>query len=83
MVEFIFTSVQFTSVAQSCLILCDPMNRSTPGLPVHHKLTEFTQTHANQIGDAIQLSYPLSSAFPPTLSPSKHQGLFLMSQLFA
>ena len=83
MLEFIFSSVQFISVAQSCPTLCNPMNRSTPGLPVHHKLTEFTQTHAHQIGDAIQLSYPLSSASPPAPSPSKHQGLFRMSQLFA
>ena len=54
-------SVQFSSVAQSCLTLCDPMNRSTPGLPVHHELLEFTQTHIHQVGDAIQPSHPLSS----------------------
>ena len=54
-------SVQFSSVAQSCLTLCDPMNRSTPGLPVHHKLQEFTQTHAHRVGDAIQPSHPLLS----------------------
>ena len=72
----IFTSVQFSSVAQSCLTLCDPMNRSTPDLPVHHKLPEFTQTHAHQVGDAIQPSHPLSSPSPPTLNLSQHQGLF-------
>ena len=54
--------VQFSSVTQSCLTLCDPMNRSTPGLPVHHQLPEFTQTHVHQVGDAIQPSHPL----PPT-----------------
>ena len=52
---------QFSSVAQSCLTLCDPMNHSTPGLPVHHQLPEFTQTHAHRVGDAIQPSHPLSS----------------------
>ena len=66
---------QFSSVAQSCLTLCDPMNHSTPGLPVHHHLPEFTQTHVHRVGDAIQPSHPLSS---PSLvfSPSQHQGLF-------
>ena len=53
------SSVQFSSVAQSCPILCNPMNHSTPGLPVHHKLPEFTQTHVHQVGDAIQPSHPL------------------------
>ena len=57
---------QFSSVTQSCPTLCDPMNRSRPGLPVHHQLPEFTQTHVHWIGDAIQPSYPLSSPFPPT-----------------
>ena len=57
---------QFSSVAQSCLILCDPMNRSTPGLPVHHQLPEFTQTHVHRVRDAIQPSHPLSSPSPPT-----------------
>ena len=57
-------SVQFSSVAQSCLTLCNPMNRSTPGLPVHHQLPEFTQTHVHWVGDAIQPSHPLSSPFP-------------------
>ena len=66
---------QFSSVAQSCLTLCDPMNLSTPGLPVHHQLPEFTQTHAHQVGDAIQPSHPLSSSSPPALNPSQHQGL--------
>ena len=69
-------SVQFSSVAQSCLSLCDPMNHSTPGLPVHHKLPEFTQTHAHQVSDAIQPSHPLSSPSPPAPNPSQHQGLF-------
>ena len=71
-----FASVQFSSVAQSCLTLCDPMNHSTPGLPVHHKLLEITQIHAHQVGDAIQPSHPLSSPSPPAPSPSQHQGLF-------
>ena len=56
--------------------LCDPMNRSTPGLPVHHQLLEFTQTHAHWVGDAIQPSHPLSSPSPPAPNPSQHQGLF-------
>ena len=64
-------SVQFSSVAQSCLTLCDPMNRSTPGLPVHHYLPEFTQTHVHQVGDAIQPSHPLLSPSPlPSIFPS-------------
>ena len=67
---------QFSSVTQSCPTLCDPMNRSTPGLPVHHKLPEFTQTHAHRVSDAIQPSHPLSSPSPPALNPSQHQGLF-------
>ena len=70
------SSVQFSSVAQSCLTLCDPMNHSTPGLPVHHQLPEFTQTHVHQVSDAIQPSHPLSSPFPPALNPSQHQSLF-------
>jgi len=69
-------SVQFSSVAQSCPILCDPVNRSTPGLPVHHQLPEFTQTHIHRVGDAIQPSHPLSSPSPPALNLSQHQGLF-------
>ena len=71
-----FSSVQFSSVAQSCLTLCDPMNRSTPGLPVHHQLPEFTQTHAHRVGDTIQPSHPLSSLYPPASNPFQHQGLF-------
>ena len=67
---------QFSSVAQSCPTLCDPMNRSTPGLPVHHQLPESTQTHAHRVGDAIQPSHPLSSPSPPAPNPSQHQGLF-------
>jgi len=69
-------SVQFSSGAQSCLTLCDPMNHSTPGLPVHHRLLEFTQTHVHRVGDAIQPSHPLSSPSPPAPNPSQHQGLF-------
>ena len=64
--------VQFCPVAQSCPTVCDPMNRSTPGLPVHHKLPEFTQTHAHQVGDAIHPSHPLSSPSPPAPNPSQH-----------
>ena len=67
---------QFSSVTQSCLILCDPMNRSMPGLPVHHKLPEFTQTQAHLVGDDIQPSHPLSSPSPLAPNPSQHQGLF-------
>ena len=67
---------QFSSVAQSCPTLCDPMNRSTPGLPAHHQLPEFTQTHVHRVSDAIQPSHSLSSPSPPTPNPSQHQGLF-------
>ena len=70
------SSVQFSSVAQLCPTLCDPMNRSMPDLPVHHQLLEFTQTHVHRVGDAIQPSHPLSSPSPPTLNPSQHQGLY-------
>ena len=70
------SSVQFSSVAQSCPTLCDPMNRSTPGLPVHHQRPEFTQTHVHRVGDAIQASHPLSSPSPPAPNPSQHQRLF-------
>ena len=66
------SSVQSLSRVQ----LCDPMNRSTPDLPVHHQLLEFTQTHVHWVGDAIQPSHPLSSPFPPVPNPSQHQGLF-------
>ena len=73
--DFLNSSVQFSSVAQLCLTLCDPMKHSTPGLPVHHQLPEFTRTHAHQVGDAIQPSHPLSSPSLPAPSPSQHQGL--------
>ena len=67
--------IQFSSVAQSCLTLCNPMNCSTPGIPVHHQLPEFTQTHAHRVCDAIQPSHPLSSPSPSAPNPSQHQGL--------
>ena len=69
-------SVQFSLVAQSCLTLYNPMNRSTPGLPVHHQLLEFTQIHVHRVSDAIQSSHPLSSPSPPAPNPSQHQSLF-------
>ena len=72
----IIASVQFSSVAQSCPTLCDPMNRSTPGLPVHHQLPELTQTYVHRVSDAIQPSHPLSSPSPPAPNLSQHQGLF-------
>ena len=72
---------QFSSVTQSCPTLCDPMNRSSPGLPVHHQLLEFTQTHVHQVGDAIQPFHPLSSPPPPAPNPSQHQSLFQESTL--
>ena len=68
--------LQFSSVAQSCPTLCDPMNRSTPGLPVHHQLPKFTQTHVHRVSDAIQPSHPLLSPSPPASNPSQHQSLF-------
>ena len=71
-----FSSVQFSSVAQSCPTLCDPMNHSTPGLSVHHQLPEFTQTHVHRVGDAIQPSHPLPVPSPPAPNPSQHQSLF-------
>ena len=70
------SSVQFSSVAQSCTTLCNTMNCSTPGLPVHHQLLEFTQTHVHRVGDATQPSHPLSSPSPPAPNPSQHQSLF-------
>ena len=70
------SSVQFSSVTQSCLTLCDPMNRSTPGLPVHRQLPEFTETHVHRVSDTIQPSHPLSSPSPPAPNPSQHQSLF-------
>ena len=66
----------FSSVAQSCPTLCDPMNRSTPGLSVHQQLLEFTQTHVHRVSDAIQPSHPLSSPSVPAPNPSQHQSLF-------
>ena len=68
--------VQFSSVAQLCPTPCDPMNRSRPGLPVHHQHLEFTQIPAHQVGDAIQPSHPWSSPSPPVPNTSQHQGLF-------
>ena len=70
------SSVQFSSVPQSCPTLCNPVNHSTPGLPVHHHLPEFTQTHVHRVGDALQPSHPLSSPSLPAPNPSQHQGLF-------
>ena len=70
--EMTISSVQFSSVAQSCLTLCDPMNRSTPGLPVHHQLPEFTETPVHRVRDAIQPSHPLSSPSPPAPDPSQN-----------
>ena len=69
-------TVLFSSVGQSCPTLCNPMNHSTPGLPVHHQLPEFTQTHVHRVGDAIQPSHPLLSPSPPAPNPSQHQSLF-------
>ena len=69
-------SVQFSSVAQLCLTLCDPTNRSMPGLPVHHQLLESTQTHVHQVSDAMQPSHPLSAPYPSAPNPSQHQSLF-------
>ena len=69
-------SVQFSLVTQSCLILCNPMTRSMPALPVHHQLPEFTQTQVHWVGDAIQPPHPLLSSFPPAFNLSQHQGLF-------
>ena len=71
--EQCFSSVHFSSVIQSCPTLCNPMNCSTPGLPVHHQLPEFTQTQVHQVSDAIQPSHPLSSPSPPAPTPSQHQ----------
>ena len=67
---------QFSSVTQSCPTLCEPMDCSTPGLPIHHQLPEFTQTQVHQVSDAIQPSHPLSSTSPPPLNLSQHQGIF-------
>ena len=70
-----YTIVQFSSVAHSCLTLCNPMIHSTPVLPVHHQLPEFTQTHVHRVSDAIQPSHPVSSPSPPAPNPSQHQSL--------
>ena len=70
------SSVQFSSVSQSCPTLCDPMNCSMPGLPAYHQLPELTQTHVHRVGDAVQPSHPLLSPFPPAPNPSQHQNLF-------
>ena len=72
----IFFKHQLSSLTQSCPTLCDPMNFSTPGLPVHHQLPEFTQTHIHCVGDAIQPSHPLLSPSPSAPNPSQHQSLF-------
>ena len=73
---YIKPSVQFSSVAQSCLTFCDPMNCSMPGLPVHHQPPEFTQTRIHRVRDAIQPSHPGSSSSSPAPNPSQHQSLF-------
>ena len=70
------TTISFSSVAQLCLTLYDPMDRTMPGLPVHHQLPEFTQTHVHWVSDAIQPSHPLSSPSPPAFNLSEYQGLF-------
>ena len=82
-VVYIDIIYQFSSVAQSCLTLCNPMDCSTLGFPFHHQLSEFTQTHVHWVSDAIQPSHPLSSPSPPALNISKASGSFPMSQLFA
>ena len=69
-------SVQFSSASQLCPTLCDPMNCSTPGLPVHHQLPELTQTHVHRVSEAIQPSHPLWSPSPPGPNPSQHQSFF-------
>ena len=75
-VHWVTFQVQFSSATQLCPTLCDPMNHSTPGLPVHHQMPESTQTHVHWVGNAIQPSHPLSSPSPPALNFSEHQGLF-------
>ena len=74
--KIVLLILQFSSVAQSCLTLSDPMNHSTPGFPVHHQLPEFTQIHVHRVSDAIQPSHPLSSPSSPAPNPSQHQSLF-------
>ena len=78
-----YRDVQFSSVAQSCLTLCNPMNQSTPGLLVHHQLPEFTQTHVHRVSDAIQPSHPLSSPSPPAPKSLPASRSFSMGQLFS
>ena len=75
-ITYMRISVQFSSVTQLCLALCDPMDHSTPSFPVHHQLLELTQTHVHSVSDAIQPSHPLSSPSPPTFNLSWYQGLF-------
>ena len=74
------SAIQFSSLAQSCPTLCDPMDCSTPGLPVHHQFLEFAQTHVYRVGDTIQPSHPLSSPSPPAFNLSQHQGLLWSSK---
>ena len=76
LLKVVWLSDQIRSVAQSCPTLCNPMNRSVPGLPVHHQLPEFTQTHVHRVSDAIQPFHPLLSPSPPAPNPSQHQSLF-------
>ena len=76
LIELFYLTLQFSSVCQSCPILCDPMNHSTPGLPVHHQFLESTQSQVHWVGDAIQPSHPLSSPSFPALDLSQNQGLF-------
>ena len=76
MLTYANNSVQFSSVTQSCPTLCDPMNCSTPGCPVHHQLPEFTHTHVHRVGDAIEPSHPLLSPSPPAPNPFQYQSLF-------
>ena len=76
MVSLLFVLSQFSSVAQSCLTLCDPTDCGTPGFPVHHQLLELTQTYVHWVGDAIQPSHSLLSPSPPAFNLSQHQGLF-------
>ena len=73
---YMYSSVQFSSVSQSCPTLCNPMNRSTPGLPVHHQFLQLTQTHVHWVSNAIQPFHPLSSPSPAAPNPSQHQSLF-------
>ena len=74
--QVLYHSVQFSSVAQSCLTPCNPMNHSMPGLPIHHQLLEFTQSHVHPVSNPIQPSHPLSSPSPPAPNPPHHPGLF-------